>query len=430
MFAIPLLACAYALLVIPLLIFLDPSTNSGPGVMETRYENRVFWPMLAALSVVFVFLHPPPRGSVYFPPHVIALLLYLVLAGASILWAFSPDASFIRFLQQLMIVMAIFLPVILATRPLDLTRGLFVWFAIACILNVFFVLVSPEPIVDGVPEGHHGFFAGKNTLGQCAAVALLLSLHEMLYPGRRRIAGIIVAIMSLSLVYLSNSKTSLGLALLAPLLAALALVLQRTLRMSPAILPVAIVGSYFVLSGITDIGVNRLSYYLYGDSSFTGRVTIWDFVFYKIQQRPLFGWGYQSFWLVGPSGPSVVDGPGWVKLMPNGHNGYYDTILETGYVGLTLLLSFIILTLHSIGRVADRAPGRAWLLLSLAFFIITYNGLESSWVRGYELLWVVFLIVAADAARYRQPRLSGDRAPRVRRHSPVLRGQGRERASS
>ena len=117
--------------------------------------------------------------------------------------------------------------------------------------------------------------------------------------------------------------------------------------------------------------------------------------------RPLLGWGYQSFWLV-PNSPSL-GAPGWVRMMPNAHNGYYDTILETGYVGLALLLVFIVATLHAIGRVADRDPRRAQLVLSLALFIILYNFFESLWMRGFEFLWVVFLIVAAEIGRYWGP---------------------------
>jgi O-antigen ligase len=122
---------------------------------------------------------------------------------------------------------------------------------------------------------------------------------------------------------------------------------------------------------------------------------------------------------VGPDAPSITNSAGWVKRMPSGHNGYYDTIAETGYVGLIVLLTFVTLTLHAIGRVANRDRTRAWILLSLAFFIIIYNGLESIWVRGFEILWVVFLIVAADAARYWQPLRHGGRALRVRRYSPT-----------
>src|SRR5438874_2989240 len=114
-----------------------------------------------------------------------------------------------------------------------------------------------------------------------------------------------------------------------------------------------------------------------------------DLIFaqYKIDRSPLLGWGYQSFWLV-PDSPCTVDAPGFVKMMPNAHNGYYDTMLEMGYVGYALLLIFIIATLHGIGRVAERAPARAWLLLSLALYVIIHNGLESTWMRAFDLMWV------------------------------------------
>ena len=94
--------------------------------------------------------------------------------------------------------------------------------------------------------------------------------------------------------------------------------------------------------------------------------------------------------------------PGWVKMMPNAHNGYYDTMLEMGYVGLAFLIVFIISTLHAVG-VANRDPHRAQLVLSLALFIILWNFFESLWMRGFEFLWVVFLIVAAEIGRYWRP---------------------------
>ncbi len=422
--SIPIVACAFALIVSPLLIFLSYSPGSAPGLMETRYENRIFWPALALVSIVSVALNPAVRAGIRVPSHIIYLALYLALAGASTVWAFSPEASLTRFVQQMMVVTSIMVPALLAARAPDLMRGLFACFAFAVALSIFFVLAGYETVVDGVALGLQGYFIGKNTLGQCAAAALLLAVHEALYPGRRRIIGIIFAILSVSLVLFSNSKTSLALALLVPALAALLLILQRATGISPAVFPIALVAGYFVLSAVSGYQINRLSYYLYGDSTFSGRETIWDYVFSEIQRRPFFGWGYQSFWLVGPDGPSIVNAPGWVKFMPNAHNGYYDTILETGYVGLIVLLAFIVSTLHSIGRVSKLNPRRGWVLLSLAFFVIIYNCLESLWVRGFEFLWVIFLIVAADAARYQQIARRDGRAPQARRYSPALRRQG------
>jgi len=396
-------ACVFALIVSPLVIF---ATHSDFQALDARPENRIFWPAIAAISVVLALQNRSQLGRVTWPPQIICLFAYLAFAGASVLWAFSPERSLIRFVQQVMIVTSIVLPAMLAARTADMLRGLFLCFAFALILNTLFVLEGSVTIVSYgsklVDIGYQGYFLGKNYLGECAVIALLLSLHEMLNRGRWRVFGVIVGIIAIVLVFLSGSKTALGLALISPFLAGVALIVRKMTRISPAIVLLSIAFCYAILSSVSNFNIYRLAYMLYGDSSLTGRTVIWDFAQYEIARRPLLGWGYQSFWLV-PDSPSIVAAPGWVKMMPNAHNGYYDTMLETGYVGLVFLLVFIIATLHAVGRVAERDPARAQLLLSLALFVILYNFLESLWVRGFEFLWVVFVIVAAEIGRYWHP---------------------------
>ncbi len=399
---VPMLACLFATVVEPVYYFATAPAKTLQGIMEARWETRIFWPAVAAISVVLVVRNHSRLSRLAWPPHIICLIIYLAFAGTSVLWAFSPGLSFIRFVQQVMILTSIVLPAMLAARTADIMRGVFLCFALGSILNVFFVLNNPASIVKLV-DGYPGYFGGKNYMGEFAAVSFLLSLHEVLYPGLRRAFGIIIVIIATVLLFVANSKTALGLALIVPCLAGLTLMTARSMRISPAILLLSIPVCYAVLSSVSGLNMNRVSYWLFGDSTFTGRTTIWDFANYEIARKPLLGWGYQSFWLVGPGAPSVVEAPGWVKTMPNAHNGYVDTKLEMGYVGLALLVSFIFATLHAIGRVAAGAFGRAWLLLSLAIYIILYNFLESLWMRGFEFLWVVFAIVAAEAGRYWRP---------------------------
>jgi O-antigen ligase len=371
--------------------------------MDARPEPRIFWPAAAALAVLLAVQN---RSRLTLPPHIICLFAYLAFAGASVLWAFSPQSSFVRFAQQVLIVTSIVLPAMLAPRAVDMMRGVFLCFAFALMLNVLFVMCGSVTIYQYgsklVNAGYEGYFLGKNYLGECAAVGVLLSFHEIRRPGwGRRVLGIIVFVLAILLVFLSDSKTALGLALIAPFLASVTLTVRKITRISPAIILLSIPLSYIVLSNVSQFSMGRVSYMLYGDSTFTGRAIIWYFAQSEIDRSPFLGWGYQSFWLV-PGSPSL-EAPGWVKMMPNAHNGYYDTMLELGYVGLAFLLVFIVATLHAIGRVADRNPARARLLLSLALFIIMYNFLESLWMRGFEFLWVTSVIVAADIGRYCQP---------------------------
>ena len=46
-------------------------------------------------------------------------------------------------------------------------------------------------------------------------------------------------------------------------------------------------------------------------------------------------------------------------------------------------------------------------MLTLALQIIITNGLESIWMRGFEMLWIVFLILVAEIARYWKPLRAG-----------------------
>jgi O-antigen ligase len=406
----PILACIFTVIVAPLLIFVTsadpPSLRSTASMLESmttpRTENKIIWPALAAISLVVALRN---RSRLTLPPHIICLIAYLALAGASVLWAFKPEVSLTRFVLQVMILTSIVLPALPAIRTADMMRGVFLCFAFASILNVFFVL-GQSPIIYVVENhqeliiGYPGYFTFKGTLGECAAITFLLSLYQMLFPGLRRLFAVIVLVVTTYLMFVSQSKGALGLAIIAPVLAQLTLLVGKKMHVSPAVVLLPVLFCYEVLSRIPGSNIiNRVSYMLYENYTLSGRTIIWDFVNYEIGRRPLLGWGYQSFWLVGLDAPSVVEAPGWVKAMPSAHNGYLDMMLDTGYVGFALFVIFIVATLHAIRRVADRDPARAWLVLSLAIFIILTNFLESGWMHGGDILWVIFAIVVAEIAR-------------------------------
>jgi exopolysaccharide production protein ExoQ len=421
---VPLAACFFALILFPLLGFFNPPDAQGVlNGTEASPEPRIFWPVMAAISVTLAAQNGSRLSKLTWPPHIICLVAYLAFAGASALWALSPQSSFVRFVQQAMIITSIVAPAILAARAADIMRGVFLCFAFALILNVFFVFNGYVDVVDCSASQfcYKGYFHTKNTLGECAAAGFLLSLHEMGCRGWRRASGIIVGAIAIAFVFLSNSKTALGLIIIAPLLAQLMLIIRKIKRISPAIIPLLIPFCCAIVSTVAHVDITgRMAYMLFHDSSLTGRTIIWQFAQHEIDQRPLLGWGYQSFWLV-PDSPRT-QAPGFVNIMPNAHNGYYDTMLELGYVGIAFLVVFVAATLHAVGRVADRDPARARLLLSYVLFFIMWNYFESMWMRGFEFLWVVFVITVAEIGRYWLPfprRRMAYRSRTLRPGSPV-----------
>jgi len=284
-------------------------------------------------------------------------------------------------------------------------RGVYYCFVFGLILNAVLILggYSVQSMADTLKIGYPGYFSFKGILGEFAALAFLFSLYEIFHPGWRKALGFIIIVTSIYLVFVSESKGSLGCAILAAILATFVLFVGKKLRVSPPIVLLPLLICCEVLSQSLGNLLSRISWYIYGNYTLSGRTDIWYFVNYEIAKNPLLGWGYRSIWLVGPDAPVLVDAGGWIGRMPSAHNGYYDTMLDTGYIGLVLFLIFIVTTLHAIGRVACRDPARAWLLLSIALFIILANFLESAWMRGDDVLWLPFVFVVAEAGRYWQP---------------------------
>jgi exopolysaccharide production protein ExoQ len=392
---VPISVCAYCLIISPMLVFLSP----GDSITSTRSENLIFWPAAAAIAVSCLAVRNRVRLTL--PPHVMYLGAYLALAGMSTLWSFKPQVTIIKLGVQSMFLTSIILPAMLAVRTADLMRGVFLCFAFGVLLNVFLILCgySTEAIINGEKQiSYQGYLGGKNALGQFTALAALISVYEILHSGRR-VLGFFIFSTSIYLVVLSHSKGSLAMAILAAILAKLTLFIGRKVRLSPAYVLLPLPLLYAGLSIIVGDLVNRISWHIYGNYNLSGRTDIWYFVNWEIARKPLFGWGYQSFWLSGPDAPSLTDAGGWIRNMPHAHNGYLDTIVDTGHVGLALFLVFIFATLHAVGRVANCDPTRAWLLLSIALFVILDNFIETAWMHGGDLVWVMFVIVVAEAGR-------------------------------
>src|SRR5262245_57247809 len=121
---LPILAFVYASIVMPLIAVVSspPATMQSmlQSVIEGQLANRIFWPAMAASSVVLVMRNRSRIGKLILPPHITCLLVFLAFAGASALWAFKPELSFIRFTHEAMLLTSIILSTILSSLIVDL----------------------------------------------------------------------------------------------------------------------------------------------------------------------------------------------------------------------------------------------------------------------------------------------------------------------
>jgi exopolysaccharide production protein ExoQ len=375
---IPVLAIAYISLVLPFI------PNDG-----ARAENILFWPVAAVLTFTLVLQNWVRTDSRFFRSlPILTLSAYLVFASASVTWAYSPDYAFSRIVVQVLVTLIFALPYALPITTKYSIPGVHLCYAIALFVSAVYVLTTPPS-----PIGHPGYFTQKQELGLLAAAGIILSSHELLHRGWRRLVAVITMSLGFWLVFASESKSALAFALIALMCSALILPLCKRTRLTPAfIIAAVVVASMFVQNPI-----ERAAYRLYGDATLTGRTQIWGFINDQIARKPWFGWGFHSYYFV-PNSPQN-QAPGYIREMPSSHSGYLELKLETGRIGYWIFLAFIYSSLHLLERVRRKDPVRAWFYLSIELFAILINLTDSNWVE-LNGLWTLYLFVVVEAAHF------------------------------
>jgi len=242
---------------------------------------------------------------------------------------------------------------------------------------------------------HEGLFKGihvhKNTAGAVFSVTAILFAFDKFWPWYSRL--VVLSLSSYFLV-LSGSKTSLGLVLFSLSVCFFVKFYSRFSRV--ALKTTVALGAVFLACYMIFVGLDNFFYYVgdaYGDRTFTGRQTIWDFSLYFIHERPLLGWGYGAFWGVGLESNNIFYSDGFIENYGQSHNGYLDVALQLGLSGLLIVFLLFIKSLCAsfyqlLGNSRNYIDSVAFTFF---MFFVLHNLLESTLLLPLSILWPVFL---------------------------------------
>jgi O-antigen ligase len=341
------------------------------------------------------------------------LVVFFAYCGISILWSDYPYVSFKRWnraIGDLVVVL-----IILSDR--DWVSALRQTLARAGFLLVplSLLFVRYYPDLGRAYSTYEGrvFFTGvstdKNGLGMIclifglASLWCLLSAYQTESGARKRkrvLAHTAMLAMIVWLVIRADSATSLACLVLAAILMMLASlrVFVRTRVLVHGCMAVAVSTVLFAI--FLDKGGSLVGT-LGRDPTLTGRTAIWDLVM-NYATNPLFGAGFESFWLGQRLDTILSILPG----LNQAHNGYIEIYLNLGWVGLTLLALLIVAGYRNVIRALEwnRLVGR----LQFAFFGVgvIYNLTEAGF-KMMSPIWLTFLLSVAAA-----PRPSSDKSGR------------------
>lgn len=201
-----------------------------------------------------------------------------------------------------------------------------------------------------------GIVGNSDILGMITLYALIVFSLQLVDRVVHRTAGIVWLVLAGVTFLLTRSST----VIVATLVAGIVLLFAwwaRSVRQSKRA-PIYVTAVAVVVVGAASVILfwNQLTSLLGKEADLTGRTTIWGSVIQLAQQKPVFGWGWVSYWAPWAEpfkGLAVRNGVEYLQA----HNAYLDVWLQLGFVGLVV---FVLLVLSTFGRAwfmaVDRAP--------------------------------------------------------------------------
>ncbi|MGC4097234.1 MAG: O-antigen ligase family protein [Nitrospira sp.] len=240
-----------------------------------------------------------------------------------------------------------------------------------------------------------GVATHKNTLGVLALVGAIFLLWDLLDLKRKSekgvgkyltISKVVVLLLCWYLLVIANSATSLVCAILGSsmlLILNLPSVSQGFRRVEAfGLWGIALFVTLDSLFNVKELVVTDL---LGRDMTLTTRTDVWP-ILLTYQDNPLVGAGFNSFW----AGERLVKLFESVGGIIQAHNGYIETYLNGGFVGVGLLLVVLLATYLRIRKRLLLQLSDANIRLVVLTLAVIYNNSEASFNK-VGMMWFVTL---------------------------------------
>ncbi len=328
----------------------------------------------------------------------------LALAALSAKWSIDRDATLLRFISLLAIVLLCFSISLMGWhrrrfQQLALPPLLYILFA-SLVLGILF----PDRIVEigtdiSLRGSWHGITLTKNQFGMTASIAAIICVNRWLAREGRASLALAGAAVAVVCVILSRSNASLFATMLAVLF--MVLVMRVPVIRQRFSTPVAVgIGATLLVYELAIQGVIPGAYTLLSpimsltgkDASLSARTDIWDIIKDHIHAAPYLGTGYGAYW-VGPlpESPSFVFTYKMYFYPTEAHNGYLDIINDLGYAGLICLVAFLFFYIRQALQLMETDRNQAALYLALLFQQMAMNMTESEWFSRDSTFTVLVL---------------------------------------
>ena len=391
--------------------------------------------LLAGLSLAGVLVLARRRfdwtGALARHGWLLALLSYMFI---STLWSDITFISFKRWGREVIVVIMA-LVIMSETKPRQALESLLR--RSAYILIPFSLMLIKYYRALGVDYGRWsglemwvGVTVQKNTFGRLCLISAFFLLWALYRRWRNPdpavvrygwVPDFVVLVVALDLLRGAEnaySATSIG-TFAVGCASLLALAWLRKIKLSipqPALLAlvVLLIGSGVAAPFLQGANLAAASSAFGRDATLTGRTETWSELVPVVERQPLIGSGFGSFWTTARRD---------YYEMSNGHNGYLDTVLELGAMGLALFIAWLVSSTRKLHRAL--AVDYDWGSLAICFLLmaVVYNATESTLNSLAEQMTII-LVFASMVVPNEPVRAAKRSRHSLRLHLPAQRVAG------
>ncbi|MEO6338883.1 MAG: O-antigen ligase [Caulobacteraceae bacterium] len=368
----------------------DESAESG--LIRALYFPAYFAGMALALS--------QPWTTIKAAARVPLVWVLLAVVAMSATWSISPDVTF----RRSMAISFTTLGGLVIGARYDWRRLLEVMATAFAILAALSLVASAAiPHIGRMaadtefPGAWRGLWFDKNGLGSHMALgAAIFTAAAILNPPRRWLWAAFAG-LAIMLVLASTSKTSLVALLLGMGAVTFVALVKRGPATAVAATLAAVVGVMAIVCVIA-FASDTVFAILGKDATLTGRTKLWAAIARQAELRPWTGYGYAAVW---------DDKSGWGPAAwifkragftaQHAHNGWYETWLGLGYIGLIAWGTLFAETWAKTIWAVYRTKGGWFALPFMLVYSITMLT-ESVAFIYHDFVWVIFTAVSVRLA--------------------------------
>ncbi len=359
------------------------------GEIGDAERARLRLMQLPVIAITLILLSRHTGALMLAVRRSLPLVLLILLAALSVTWSIGTGVTLRRAIALgITCLLATLLAIRFTPRQLLLLVSGVIGFCLWLSLGAAVLTPSAANMPGG--EGLRGIYTHKNVLGWAACLGVICGIA--LWQDSHRALhwrGFRLLVASVGCLLLSGSGTGIICSSVAVVLYGFYALLARTRGMTRLVCLLVVME---LVAAIVLGGRPLLVLILDGlgkDATLTGRIPLWDIVDMRIAVKPWLGYGYQSFWTPGTYGNDLVTTTlQWQP--PHAHNGFRDTLLSLGALGLTLLMWSLIRALRQGAALQMRAPKEGWVWLNVVIGVmIAMNLTESNLLAQNDIQWLL-----------------------------------------